>query len=131
MLVLSRKLGEKVRIGDQIVVTVLKTQGRTVRLGIEAPAEVRVLRAELPIRETETAHEPATPLIRESRRTTIALASGAGRTDHRQQRRDMDASTSPRRAQPHHPARWSVASMRDRVQSSLAGADPLTVSQVK
>jgi carbon storage regulator len=47
MLVLTRKHQEKIRIGDHIVITVLKTKGKTVRLGIEAPAEVPVIRGEL------------------------------------------------------------------------------------
>ncbi len=47
MLVLSRKLGEKIIIGDNITVTVLETTGNRVRLGISAPNEVRVLRSEL------------------------------------------------------------------------------------
>mgnify|MGYP001436989249 CR=1 FL=1 len=47
MLVLTRKQQEKIRIGDQIVITVLKMKGKSVRLGIEAPAEVPVLRGEL------------------------------------------------------------------------------------
>ena len=38
MLVLSRKVGERVVIGDNIVVTVLEVKGRQVRLGFEAPA---------------------------------------------------------------------------------------------
>lgn len=47
MLVLTRKHQEKIRIGDNIVITVLKTKGKTVRLGIEAPSEVPVIRGEL------------------------------------------------------------------------------------
>lgn len=47
MLVLSRKDGESIRIGDNIVVTVVRTSGNTVRLGIEAPPDVPVLRGEL------------------------------------------------------------------------------------
>jgi carbon storage regulator CsrA len=46
-LVLSRKLNEKIKIGDDIVITILSIKGREVRVGIEAPKEVRVLRAEL------------------------------------------------------------------------------------
>ena len=48
MLVLSRKHEEKLHIGDNITVTVLRVQGNKVRLGIEAPDEVRVVRGELP-----------------------------------------------------------------------------------
>jgi carbon storage regulator CsrA len=47
MLVLTRKYQEKIRIGDNITITVLRTKGKTVRLGIEAPADVPVLRGEL------------------------------------------------------------------------------------
>jgi carbon storage regulator len=47
MLVLTRKYQEKIRIGDHITITVLKMKGKAVRLGIEAPAEVSVLRGEL------------------------------------------------------------------------------------
>lgn len=48
MLVLSRKLDQEILIGDNIKVTVLKVKGNTVRLGIAAPREVRVVRGELP-----------------------------------------------------------------------------------
>lgn len=51
MLVLTRKHHEKIRIGEHIVITVLKTKGKTVRLGIEAPAEVPVIRGELSFAE--------------------------------------------------------------------------------
>ena len=47
MLVLSRKLMERIHIGDTVVVTVLEVRGTKVRIGIEAPKEVRVLRSEL------------------------------------------------------------------------------------
>jgi len=47
MLVLSRKLGEEIVIDDQIRVTVVKVQGGRVRIGIDAPESVRVLRKEL------------------------------------------------------------------------------------
>jgi carbon storage regulator len=46
MLVLSRKVGEKVLIGGRVVVTVLAVRGGRVRLGITAPAEVCVRRGE-------------------------------------------------------------------------------------
>ncbi len=47
MLVLSRKLGERIRIGGSIVVTVVRINGGGVRLGIEAPPELAVVREEL------------------------------------------------------------------------------------
>lgn len=48
MLVLSRKLNQEIVIGENVKVTVLKIKGNTVRLGIEAPRNVRVVRGELP-----------------------------------------------------------------------------------
>ena len=47
MLVLSRKETERIFIGDDIVLTVLRVKGGTVRIGIEAPSDVKILRAEL------------------------------------------------------------------------------------
>jgi carbon storage regulator len=47
MLVLSRKETQRIRLGDSIVVTVVRVSGDKVRLGIEAPADMLVLRDEL------------------------------------------------------------------------------------
>ena len=47
MLVLSRRESERIRVGDSIVVTVVRVSGDKVRLGIEAPADMLVLREEL------------------------------------------------------------------------------------
>lgn len=47
MLVLTRKQGEQIRIGDDVVITVVRTKGKAVRLGIQAPAAVPVLRGEI------------------------------------------------------------------------------------
>ena len=47
MLVLSRRETERVRLGDNIVLTIVRVSGDKVRLGIEAPADVLVLRDEL------------------------------------------------------------------------------------
>lgn len=47
MLVLSRKLGEKIVIGDNIVVTVVKIDRNQIRIGIEAPGDVPVYREEI------------------------------------------------------------------------------------
>lgn len=47
MLVLSRKESERIRLGESIVVTIVKIGGDKVRVGIEAPDDVLVLRDEL------------------------------------------------------------------------------------
>ena len=54
MLVITRKPGESLEIGDDITVTVLGNRHRPVRLGIDAPAQVLVLRTELRDRDRQT-----------------------------------------------------------------------------
>jgi len=51
VLVLSRRESERIKLGDSIVVTVVRVAGDRVRLGIEAPADIVVLRGELEPRE--------------------------------------------------------------------------------
>lgn len=47
MLVLTRKVGEVIRIGDAIIVRVLQARGNQVRIGVEAPTDVRIYREEI------------------------------------------------------------------------------------
>ena len=51
MLVLSRKESQRIRLGDSIVITIVKISGDKVRVGIDAPASVLVLRDELEVYE--------------------------------------------------------------------------------
>jgi carbon storage regulator len=59
MLVLSRREKERIKLGDSIVVTVVRVAGDKVRLGIEAPPEVLVLRDELEPHSLGTAESRA------------------------------------------------------------------------
>ena len=47
MLVLTRKPGERLVIGDNIVITVVEIKGDNIRIGIDAPREVKVYRGEI------------------------------------------------------------------------------------
>jgi carbon storage regulator len=47
MLILSRKERERIRLGDSIVLTVVQVSGDRVRIGVEAPSNVLILREEL------------------------------------------------------------------------------------
>jgi carbon storage regulator len=58
MLVLTRRAGESVMIGDHVIITVLEARGDVVRLGIEAPREVQVHREEV-YRELQAANREA------------------------------------------------------------------------
>ncbi len=53
MLVLSRKPNQKIQIGSDITITVVKVRGNVIRLGIDAPREMKVIRAELDLRIDE------------------------------------------------------------------------------
>ena len=62
MLVLSRKVGEKILIGDNISVTVVRVAQGIVRIGVEAPQNLPVVREEIKdqMREHKQAKKPAT-----------------------------------------------------------------------
>ena len=91
MLVLTRKYQEKIRIGDNITITVLRTKGKAVRLGIEAPANVPVVRGELKF-ESDVDEEPAIaaagpagmPTAARGKRTRQVAAESAWTTRSRQ-----------------------------------------------
>ena len=57
MLVLSRKEHQRIRLGDDITVTIVRLTGDQVRLGIDAPREIRVLRDELEPHEEKKEQE--------------------------------------------------------------------------
>ena len=58
MLVLTRRTGESVMVGDEVVVTVLEVRGDVIRLGITAPRSIRVHREEV-YRELQAANRQA------------------------------------------------------------------------
>ena len=66
MLVLTRKQNEKIQIGDNVFLTVLRIKGNTVRLGIEAPKDVRVVRGELPPQDEQPKVKEMTLLVTDS-----------------------------------------------------------------
>ncbi len=61
MLVLQRRAGQSIKIGDAIEVVVLEVSGEHVRLGIEAPRDIRVLRHELLEELTQENRQAALP----------------------------------------------------------------------
>jgi carbon storage regulator len=58
MLVLTRKLGQRIVIGDEIEIVVLEVHGSRVKLGVQGPAEVPVHRSEVFDRIERPAAEP-------------------------------------------------------------------------
>ncbi len=72
MLVLSRKRMEQIVIGSEIRITVVKLEGTQVRLGIEAPGDLTVLRSELVDGQSGGAGGQAAPAPRRGGRTRLA-----------------------------------------------------------
>jgi carbon storage regulator len=58
MLVLSRKSSQQIVIGSEISITVIKIEGGQVRLGIQAPSDVKILREELDVIPDESRDRP-------------------------------------------------------------------------
>ena len=58
MLILTRKENETILIGENISIKVVEIRGRQVRIGIEAPADILVLREEMKLHEQDEAVEP-------------------------------------------------------------------------
>ncbi|MFZ3453288.1 carbon storage regulator CsrA [Arthrobacter sp. 7Tela_A1] len=74
MLVLTRKSGEQILIGDDIVITVLDSRGDGVRIGIDAPRGVKIQRHEV-VRAVEEANVAATAEIPDAEERIKALLS--------------------------------------------------------
>lgn len=75
MLVLSRKAGEKLIIGDDVVLTINRISGNRVAIGIEAPRNVRIVRGEL--QKNQVAPTGYAPNTAPMGQPNIAIASKA------------------------------------------------------
>ncbi len=94
MLVLSRKTRQQIRIGDDIIVTILLVKGQVVRVGIEAPRDVRVLRAELPVFDDEPVAQPSTKAaIAKSKVVVVDTTEHAPETTRSPRRVRTDAAS--------------------------------------
>lgn len=100
MLVLSRRLNERIVINDNIVITILSIEGDKVKVGIDAPREVAVLREELWLaikdQDRVAAHlaskkdSPATNKLRQ------VLAKGSAEPNAKEEKPDHDPTDLPR-----------------------------------
>lgn len=61
MLVLTRKVSQVIKLGDQITLTVVRTSNGSVKLGIDAPRHIRIMRAECDV--DETCYQTAEPEV--------------------------------------------------------------------
>lgn len=83
MLVLTRKSGQKIVIGNGIVITVLAVQGQRIRIGIDAPPSISIRRSELSALDADGKlpdDEPADVRVSHSRRKVLAARTLVTRT---------------------------------------------------
>ena len=79
MLVLTRKAKQQIQVGENIVITILQVRGQAVRVGIEAPREVRVARAEINEQPATAADE--VPAGKSSMPRPERITAGRGECD--------------------------------------------------
>jgi len=118
MLVLTRKLQERIHIGDNITITVVKIKGNTVRVGIEAPCDVRIVRGEAAGRDEAEASGDA----------FTAGGTQATSPPAVQPRRGLSSSSANVGASPNMPRPTAplarVAASRPRLRLALADVRP-------
>ncbi len=77
MLILTRRIGETLRIGDDVSLMVLGVQGNQVRIGADAPKEVAIHREEIYRRIQQEKQIAATPPTKEEREIEQKVSNGA------------------------------------------------------
>ena len=114
MLVLSRKLDQRIRIGDNITITVLRVRGGTVQIGIEAPRSTSVLRSELTPRPKAS--------LSQNPETDAACPAGAAAAMPRQRRSLAAGGENSRTVSQIRPARsWNPGERTAPGSQPLAG----------
>ncbi|TFB69661.1 carbon storage regulator CsrA [Cryobacterium glaciale] len=101
MLVLTRKLGEKILIGDDIVITVLDARGDSVRIGIDAPRGVKIQRDEVVRAVTEA--NMAASQVDDNAEDRIKMSLGILAALQSAQSRQSQAEARPKPALPTPP----------------------------
>lgn len=82
MLVLTRKQQQQIQIGNGVTVTILKVKGNTVRIGIEAPSDVKIVRSELEPEEQaapaeEEERKPSGAPVKQTQSASIGDSAGS------------------------------------------------------
>jgi carbon storage regulator CsrA len=126
MLVLTRKIQQQIKIGEQVTITILRVKGQTVRVGIEAPRDVRVIRGELPSGSDMPGGSHAVAGEQVLEETTLVINGvdiglDSDDSDAHQEASVLDEATAPRRDQ-------AVPRLPQRKRFNRAGSPPLRVA---
>ena len=81
MLVLSRKSQQQIRIGDDVVITIVRVRGNSVRVGIEAPKSVSVRRGELSPKDDDAVESETFTIEESNRPVDTRVIAGRAVTD--------------------------------------------------
>ncbi len=106
MLVLTRKQSETIQIGDSITITVLRMKGKAVRLGIQAPRDLNVIRGELAFEQADDQESAVTADETEEVASTIKPKSRA--RDFRKDSWPKKATQPAESTAPCVAAAWSI-----------------------
>ncbi|MHC2066969.1 carbon storage regulator [Bremerella sp. T1] len=122
MLVLTRKQQQQIQIGEGVTVTILKVKGNTVRIGIEAPNDVKIVRAELePEEEPAPAEEPE-PKATTARIDQIESATVGSSAQAKEDYRVLSFRVKPEASEGHRNESPRAASMRDFLAARAANS---------
>jgi len=100
MLILGRKPGDSILIGDGIRIVVLACDRKGVRLGIEAPSDVTILRAEI-VSDVTAENQRASAAARRARRGCVSSAvRGPTRLERRESQLDDSGTTRHSSSEP-------------------------------
>lgn len=122
MLVLSRKPEETIQIGNDITITIIKTKGKNVRIGIEAPKEMRIVRGELPRMDKTSETNTTLPLDGRPLSSAHSNSRCPSQVGCKDEFNDSSSATDSNDGLDHHSRRspstdrWTVTSMRQRVR---------------
>jgi carbon storage regulator len=131
MLVLSRKADEQIQIGPNITITILKIKGLAVRIGIEAPDDVKVMRTEVVERTAMAEDELSSPRVEDLKRKSRSGSRRNHSGEGLQSPMTEPSAESPRRRVPRlrlappvlHPLRSGPAPAADGFMEMTAGSN--------
>jgi carbon storage regulator CsrA len=124
MLVLTRKTEQKIQIGDQITITILQVKGQAVKVGIQAPKDVRVLRSEVKAFDDPIESSPVVK-VAETQSTAAARYTNAVHNAADDRGHSAAAFPAPRKLEAQQPATIGLFS---HLRRRSPGAQPLSPS---
>ncbi|GAA4422902.1 carbon storage regulator [Bremerella cremea] len=122
MLVLTRKQQQQIQIGEGVTITILKVKGNTVRIGIEAPSDVKIVRSELEPEEEAAPAEEAEPQAAAPRIDQMESVSLGGKPKGNEDYRVISFRLNPEAEAKNQNNSPRAASMREFIAARAANS---------